>query len=303
VGGNSSACSTAALEGASEELAEGKRETGEPRRRSDQRAGGGAEEGRETEEGDSATADSETDSLGLAGALQHLSVRDCRAKQGKEDTEDEEDEDAEGPLPRAQLTEPEGGERMGTRLLSTACRAREKKNLLVLDINGLLLQRVRGPVPAGVNRRPDASFRGQKLFERRNMKPFLEWCLQHFHVAVWSTANRENVQSLAEFVLGANYLERVAFVWTQTQVTRTHTHTHTHTHIHTYTQTHDTVYRYGSLPPSRAPQTRVLERAAPRLGARRAGATVQQQQHAPDRRYQILKSERPSVFLCKANIY
>ena len=59
------------------------------------------------------------------------------------------------------------------------------------------------------------------------MKPFLEWCLQHFHVGIWSTANRDNVQSLAEFVLGKNYLERVAFVWTQTQVTHTHTHTHT----------------------------------------------------------------------------
>jgi hypothetical protein len=79
------------------------------------------------------------------------------------------------------------------------------------------------------------------VFERRNMKPFLEWCLQHFHVAVWSTANRENVQSLAEFVLGANFLERVAFVWTQTQVTRTHTHTHIHTHTHTHTHTRHSV--------------------------------------------------------------
>lgn len=224
VDGNRSASSTAAPAGGGEGLAEGKREPGETSKRGEaQKDAGGPAGDCEGPEGESAAAESENDCLGLAGALQRLSLRNRAEKEdGDEDEKDKEDKEDEGPRHRGKPREPRGQDGMGTRLFSAAaCKVRERTKLLVLDINGLLLQRVRGPVPAGVTRRPDMSFRGQKVFQRQHMTPFLEWCLQHFHVAIWSTAKRENVQSLAELVLGANYAQRVAFVWTQTQCTNT----------------------------------------------------------------------------------
>ena len=105
--------------------------------------------------------------------------------------------------------------------MPSADKLRAAKKLLVLDVNGLLLQRVRGPVPTGVKRRPDATLRGVKVFERPNMKPFVHWCLNHFDVAVWSSAKRENVELLASFVFGTNFREKTAFVWNQDQCSDT----------------------------------------------------------------------------------
>lgn len=89
------------------------------------------------------------------------------------------------------------------------------KKLLVLDVNGLLLHRVRGPVPATVKHNPDAKFRRVKLFARPHMRAFVQWCLHHFHVAIWSSATRENAELLSQFVFGANFRETTAFVWSQ----------------------------------------------------------------------------------------
>ena len=44
---------------------------------------------------------------------------------------------------------------------------------------------------------------------------------QHFHVAIWSTAKKENVDLLANLVLGANYSEKTAFVWHQANCSNT----------------------------------------------------------------------------------
>ena len=68
---------------------------------------------------------------------------------------------------------------MGSRFLPRAAKELHKKSkLLVLDVNGLLLERVRGKVPIGVNSPSDATFRGVKVFQRPHMKKFVEWCIE-----------------------------------------------------------------------------------------------------------------------------
>ena len=99
--------------------------------------------------------------------------------------------------------------------------SRNFKKLLVLDVNGLLLHRVRGPVPATVQHKPDAKLRRVKLFARPHMRAFVQWCLYHFHVAIWSSATRENAELLSHFVFGENFRENTAFVWGQDQCRQT----------------------------------------------------------------------------------
>ena len=121
---------------------------------------------------------------------------------------------------------PDAALAMGVRALVNVPRARVRQlssrtKLLILDVNGFLLERVRGPAPPGVTRRPDASHGGVKVYQRPNMSPFLEWCLEHFHVAIWSTAKKANVDRLAEFALGTDWQRKAAFVWNGTQCTET----------------------------------------------------------------------------------
>lgn len=91
----------------------------------------------------------------------------------------------------------------------------DAKKLLVLDVNGLLLHRVRDPLPTTVQHKPDAKLRRVKLFARPHMRAFVQWCLHHFHVAIWSSATRENAELLSHFVFGENFRENTAFVWGQ----------------------------------------------------------------------------------------
>ncbi|KXH24880.1 phosphoprotein phosphatase [Colletotrichum salicis] len=85
--------------------------------------------------------------------------------------------------------------------------------LVVMDLNGTLLFRP--------NRRNAASF-----VERPHAKRFLQYCLDTFHVVVWSSAQPKNVQSMCDQLLlkgglgaantqedRASYRRRVLAVW------------------------------------------------------------------------------------------
>ena len=90
---------------------------------------------------------------------------------------------------------------------------RKHKHLLVLDLNGLLVdRRMSAFVDAdGTRRAPDAKFGKFFIYNRPHMAAFVEWAFEHFTVGVWSSAQAHNAKSLVNHVWGKQ--DKLAFVW------------------------------------------------------------------------------------------
>ena len=91
--------------------------------------------------------------------------------------------------------------------------------LLILDVGGLLLDRLRRgePSPVGVQESfAYGSGNGRyRVFERPHARAFCAWALQTFRVAVWSSARLSNLQPLVDFMFTEEQRARLAFVWGQ----------------------------------------------------------------------------------------
>ena len=97
---------------------------------------------------------------------------------------------------------------------------RKHKHLLVLDLNGLLVdRRMSAFVDAdGTRRAPDAKFGKFFIYNRPHMAAFVEWAFEHFTVGVWSSAQAHNAKSLVNHVWG-KHRDKLAFVWGQDRCT------------------------------------------------------------------------------------
>lgn len=85
--------------------------------------------------------------------------------------------------------------------LSKLSLATTRRKLLVLDINGLLLERifpkdVKGELP----RKADTHQNGRLIFLRPHSRSFVSWCVERFAVVVWSTAMQKNVLPLVSLL-------------------------------------------------------------------------------------------------------
>ncbi|KAL0896891.1 hypothetical protein Bca101_080852 [Brassica carinata] len=97
---------------------------------------------------------------------------------------------------------------------------KEKKKLLILSPNGLLLYRVhmqnlrRKPE----NRSPDATCGPNLVYKRPFAGEFMKFCLERFEVGIWSSANESNVDIILNIVL-EDLKNKLLFVWDQKQST------------------------------------------------------------------------------------
>ncbi|EKX40510.1 hypothetical protein GUITHDRAFT_75449 [Guillardia theta CCMP2712] len=83
-----------------------------------------------------------------------------------------------------------------------------KRILLVLDVNGFLLERTRKKLP----NLPCVKVRSTYVYNRPGMMEFVKWCTELFVLGVWSTAKRENVVELVKHIFGTSYHQDVAFI-------------------------------------------------------------------------------------------
>lgn len=72
--------------------------------------------------------------------------------------------------------------------------------LVVIDLNGTLVHRPSHKNPRHIQPRPFAS-------------EFLRYCIDTFHVMIWSSARPANVAAMCEKLLGADQLRRAVAVW------------------------------------------------------------------------------------------
>ncbi|XP_057460017.1 uncharacterized protein LOC130750431 [Actinidia eriantha] len=92
-----------------------------------------------------------------------------------------------------------------------------RKKLLVLDVNGLLAD-----IVACVSDRykPDTFVSRKAVFKRPFCDDFLQFCFERFHVAVWSSRTKRNVESVLEFLMGKSK-HNLLFCWDQSHCTDT----------------------------------------------------------------------------------
>lgn len=93
-----------------------------------------------------------------------------------------------------------------------------KRRLLILDINGLLIDRVKGREPHGLA--ADLRERGCAVFLRPHARQFVAWALQSFDVAVWTSARKENIRGALDALLPDGGRDALLFLWDQRQCTQ-----------------------------------------------------------------------------------
>ncbi len=74
--------------------------------------------------------------------------------------------------------------------------------LLVLDLNGLLVHRIMQGKLAGADVSHAVTLGKFKVWTRPHVDAFIDFCLAHFDVGVWSSAMSHNVELLMKHVFG-----------------------------------------------------------------------------------------------------
>ncbi|XP_057791799.1 uncharacterized protein LOC131008789 [Salvia miltiorrhiza] len=92
-----------------------------------------------------------------------------------------------------------------------------QKKLLVLDLNGLLLD-ICSFVPYNCD--PDDIIMKKAVFRRPHCNDFLDFCFEKFNVGFWTSRTKRNMEPLLEFLLGNNK-SRLLFYWDQSHCTDT----------------------------------------------------------------------------------
>ena len=98
----------------------------------------------------------------------------------------------------------------------------ENKNLIVIDLNGLLMQRSFSPLgtsTSGFRIDQDAKVGNFYVYNRPYMKEFLEFLHENFTVGVWSSATEYNARMLVRHLWGKKKEKQLAFVWGQEKCT------------------------------------------------------------------------------------
>ncbi|KOM40125.1 hypothetical protein LR48_Vigan04g032300 [Vigna angularis] len=98
-----------------------------------------------------------------------------------------------------------------------------KKKLLILDVNGLLADFVSIHDTRTRYRRerePDFILKGRKVYKRPFFENFLQFCLDRFHVGVWSSRAKCNVDEAIKFLMGKS-ASKLLFCWNQSHCTTT----------------------------------------------------------------------------------
>lgn len=96
-----------------------------------------------------------------------------------------------------------------------------EKKLLVLDMNGLLVETFHPADKRPKDPLPDGKIGNHKfVYKRPFCDQFIEFCFQNFVVGIWSSAQKQNVDKLVNFIFG-DLKKKLLFCWYQTDCTDT----------------------------------------------------------------------------------
>ncbi|XP_062167688.1 uncharacterized protein LOC133873901 [Alnus glutinosa] len=93
-----------------------------------------------------------------------------------------------------------------------------RKKLLVLDVGGLLCQRVHNKSRIRPFRNPDASHGSILVYKRPYYEEFINFCFEKFEVGIWSSATGLNLNSALDCIM-EGLKSKLLFIWDQGQCT------------------------------------------------------------------------------------
>ncbi|XP_071733185.1 uncharacterized protein [Rutidosis leptorrhynchoides] len=96
-------------------------------------------------------------------------------------------------------------------------RSHPKKKLLILDVNGLLVDIVLNPEPGY---KADFMIGAKSAFKRPYCDDFLKFCFERFNVGVWTSRTRRNIERVLDFLM-KDTQRQLLFCWDQSHCTET----------------------------------------------------------------------------------
>lgn len=92
-----------------------------------------------------------------------------------------------------------------------------RRKLLVLDVNGILVDIVTGYNP---RYKPDTRISAKAVFKRPFCDEFLHFCFERFDVGIWSSRTQKNLKKVVDFLM-RDTKNRLLFCWDQSHCTAT----------------------------------------------------------------------------------
>ncbi|KAI3685027.1 hypothetical protein L6452_34258 [Arctium lappa] len=92
-----------------------------------------------------------------------------------------------------------------------------RRKLLVLDVNGLLVDIVADP---DETYRADTIIGSKAVFKRPYCDEFLQFCFERFNVGVWTSRTRRNIERVLDFLIKDSQ-HQLLFCWDQSHCTET----------------------------------------------------------------------------------
>ncbi|MFS8031832.1 putative protein-serine/threonine phosphatase [Helianthus anomalus] len=86
---------------------------------------------------------------------------------------------------------------------------RSTKTLLILDVNGLLVDVIHPPPK---DCKPDIKISRRAIFKRPFLDDFLGFCFERFDVAIWSSRTRKILDPVVDYLLG-DLKKKLVFIW------------------------------------------------------------------------------------------
>lgn len=92
-----------------------------------------------------------------------------------------------------------------------------RKKLLVLDVNGLIVDIVAHP---DEKYKPDTIIGRKAVYKRPYCDEFLKFCFERFNVGVWTSRTRRNIERVLDFLM-KDTQKQLVFCWDQSHCTET----------------------------------------------------------------------------------
>ncbi|GBG85576.1 hypothetical protein CBR_g40214 [Chara braunii] len=93
----------------------------------------------------------------------------------------------------------------------------EKRILLVLDVNGFLVDTRFVAEGKLKEREEDAVVNKFWVYDRPHVREFVQFCLDHFFVGVWSSSRRHNLMGLVQHIF-RDAVGQLAFIWVESML-------------------------------------------------------------------------------------
>lgn len=103
------------------------------------------------------------------------------------------------------------------RHIATRSPVCSRRKLLILDINGLLVDII---MPPPLDCKADRHISGRAIFKRPFYYDFLKFCCERFEVGIWSSRSKRIIDKVVDYLLG-DLKHKLLFCWDMYQCTDT----------------------------------------------------------------------------------